>query len=106
SFSYFLSESGSGILTAPLPRNPSVLPSTSTATPEPFSSAALRPDTTHWVLSAPTPASTGIDQPTERVAANAANNGTNRACIAVSSPCAYASLSGKSVAGARQICLP
>ena len=45
SFSYFLSDSGSGILTALLPKKPSVLPSTSTAVPEPFSSAAFRPAT-------------------------------------------------------------
>ena len=36
SFSYFFRESGSGILTAPLPKKPSVLPSRSTAAPAPF----------------------------------------------------------------------
>ncbi|MNC86716.1 hypothetical protein D3C83_23900 [compost metagenome] len=44
SFSYFRSEPGSGILTALLPRKPSVLPSRSTAAPEPCSSADFSPD--------------------------------------------------------------
>ena len=63
SFSYFFSESGSGILTALLPKKPSVLPSRSTAAPEPFSSAAFRPDTASWLVSASRFARAGIVQP-------------------------------------------
>ena len=51
SFSYFFSESGNGILTASLPKKPSVLPSRSTAATAPLS-AALRPEVASWLVSA------------------------------------------------------
>ena len=68
-FSTFCADSGSGIFTLPLPKNPSCLPSASTATWEPFTSASRKPVVASWLVMDSSPARAG--QPRARPAIRA-----------------------------------